>query len=55
MEGWDSIVAVEPDDTLDHVVVTDVVWPGFTYGDLLFCRAGVRLRAPRRPVDPLES
>ncbi|GAB3399507.1 hypothetical protein GCM10027569_01640 [Flindersiella endophytica] len=48
-----EIVSVEPDETLDHVVVTDLVWPGFHFGDLLFCRAGVRLRAPRRLVDPV--
>lgn len=48
-----EIVAVEPDETLDHAVVTDIVWPGFAFGDLLFCRSGVRLRAPRRLVDPV--
>ncbi|MEU5878946.1 hypothetical protein [Spirillospora sp. NPDC047279] len=46
-----EIFAVSVDETAGEVTVEDVVWPGFRFGDLLFCRAGVHLRAPSRLID----
>lgn len=48
-----EIFAVTTDDHLNHVVVEQVLWPGYRWGDLLFCRAGVHARAPRRLIDPV--
>jgi hypothetical protein len=33
-------------------VVDSLLWPGFHFGDLLFCRAGVHVRAPSHLIDP---
>jgi hypothetical protein len=33
------------------VTVEEVLWPGFWFGDLLFSRAGVRVRAPQHLID----
>ncbi|MEV4003833.1 hypothetical protein [Actinomadura sp. NPDC049753] len=44
-----SAVVQDPDAT--HVTVEEVLWPGFWFGDLLFSRAGVRVRAPRHLID----
>jgi len=46
-----EIFAVVQDDTLDEVVLEDVLWSGFRFGALLFARAGVRVRAPATLVD----
>ncbi|GAA0330261.1 hypothetical protein NE235_23950 [Actinoallomurus spadix] len=46
-----EIFAVTTDEDADAVTVEDVLWPGHRFGDLLFCRAGVRVRAPSRLVD----
>jgi hypothetical protein len=46
-----EIFAVTRDDTLDTVIVDGVLWPGFFFGDLLFCRAGVHVRAPAALID----
>ncbi|MEW2352864.1 hypothetical protein [Spirillospora sp. NPDC029432] len=46
-----EIFAVSVDESAGAVTVEDVLWPGFRFGDLLFCRAGVRVRAPSRLLD----
>lgn len=46
-----EIFAVERDETAAEVTLEEVLWPGFRFGTLLFCRAGVRVRAPSRLVD----
>ncbi|RKS79859.1 hypothetical protein BZB76_1338 [Actinomadura pelletieri DSM 43383] len=46
-----EIFAVVPDPAATGVVLEEVLWPGFWFGDLLFSRAGVRVRAPRHLVD----
>ncbi len=46
-----EIAAVEEDPAATAVTVVEVLWPGFWFGDLLFSRAGVRVRAPRHLVD----
>ncbi|MFJ9821312.1 hypothetical protein ACIRU3_39855 [Streptomyces sp. NPDC101151] len=40
--------AADPDAA---IVVTDVLWPGLWLGDILFCRAGVRVRAGARHAE----
>ncbi|WP_130348828.1 hypothetical protein [Herbihabitans rhizosphaerae] len=47
-----EIAAVVPDPDATQVTVEDVLWPGFWFGDLLFARAGVRVRAPEELIDP---
>jgi hypothetical protein len=47
-----EIFEVVPDEAAGAVVLEDVLWPGFRFGDLLVCRAGVRVRAPSALVDP---
>ncbi len=47
-----EIFAVVEDPGAVGVTVEEVLWPGFWFGDLLFCRAGVRVRAPRHLIDP---
>ncbi|GAB3985114.1 hypothetical protein GCM10029978_096880 [Actinoallomurus acanthiterrae] len=47
-----EIFAVSTDEDADQVMVEGIVWPGFRFGDLLFCRAGVHVRAPSRLIDP---
>ncbi|MFD0531918.1 hypothetical protein ACFQ1I_43790 [Kitasatospora arboriphila] len=46
-----EIVEVEQaDDPAAPIEVTEVLWPGLMLGELLFSRAGVRVRAaPRTP------
>ncbi|MER5261910.1 hypothetical protein ABTZ99_07515 [Actinosynnema sp. NPDC002837] len=46
-----EIVAVVQDPSATSVTVEEVLWPGFWFGDLLFSRAGVRVRAPRHLID----
>lgn len=46
-----ELVDVVADDTLDEVVVDDVLWPGFRMGELIVLRAGVAVRAPRDLLD----
>ncbi|MES9602828.1 hypothetical protein [Actinomadura sp. NPDC000929] len=46
-----EISAVVQDPGATRVTVEEVLWPGFWFGDLLFCRAGVRVRAPRHLID----
>ncbi|MEV0665247.1 hypothetical protein ACIBI3_30690 [Actinomadura luteofluorescens] len=46
-----EIVAVVQDPNATRVTVEEVLWPGFWFGDLLFSRAGVRVRAPRHLID----
>jgi len=46
-----EIFAVVQDPSATSVTVEEVLWPGWWFGDLLFSRAGVRVRAPRRLVD----
>ena len=48
-----EIFAVVEEPGATRVTVDAVLWPGFWFGDLLFCRAGVRVRAPRHLVDPV--
>lgn len=49
-----EIAAAELDPALgDDVLVEEEVWPGFWFGDLVFARAGVRVRCgPDAPLDP---
>jgi hypothetical protein len=46
-----EVFAVEQDPSATGVTVEEVLWPGLWFGDLLFSRAGVRVRAPRHLVD----
>jgi hypothetical protein len=46
-----EIFAVVQDPSATNVIVEEVLWPGFWFGDLLFSRAGVRVRAPRHLID----
>lgn len=46
-----EVFAVTEDPDATSVTVKDVLWPGFWFGDLLFSRAGVRVRAPRHLID----
>ncbi|KAB2348014.1 hypothetical protein [Actinomadura rudentiformis] len=46
-----EIFAVVQDPGATHVTLEEVLWPGFWFGDLLFSRAGVRVRAPRHLID----
>jgi outer membrane protein assembly factor BamB len=46
-----EIFAVVQDPSVANVTVEEVLWPGFWFGDLLFSRAGVRVRAPRHLID----
>jgi hypothetical protein len=46
-----EVVAVVQDPSATSVTVEEVLWPGFWFGDLLFSRAGVRVRAPRHLID----
>ncbi|SDF40308.1 hypothetical protein SAMN05216553_101462 [Lentzea fradiae] len=46
-----EIVDVVQDPSATSVTVEEVLRPGFWFGDLLFNRAGVRVRAPRHLVD----
>lgn len=39
------------DPSVTSVTVEEVLWPGFWFGDLLFSRAGVRVRAPQHLID----
>lgn len=48
-----EVFAVTTDETVDEIAVEQVLWPGYRWGDLLFSRAGVHVRAPRRLVDPV--
>jgi hypothetical protein len=47
-----EIFAVVEDPSAAHATLEEVLWPGFWFGDLLFNRAGVRVRAPRDLIDP---
>lgn len=46
-----EVFAVVQDPSATSVIVEEVLWPGFWFGDLLFSRAGVRVRAPRHLID----
>jgi hypothetical protein len=46
-----EIFGVSADETVDTVTVENILWPGFRFGDLLFCRAGVHVRAPSHLLD----
>jgi hypothetical protein len=46
-----EIFAVVQDPSATSVTVEEVLWPGLWFGDLLFSRAGVRVRAPQHLVD----
>ncbi|TQM38193.1 hypothetical protein [Pseudonocardia cypriaca] len=50
-----EIFAVVADDSATTATVEDVLWPGHWYGDLLFSRAGVRVRAPGHLIDPVTA
>jgi hypothetical protein len=50
-----EIFAVVADEDATTVTVEDVLWPGYWFGDLLFSRAGVRVRAPGHLVDPIAA
>ncbi|QKW22860.1 hypothetical protein HUT16_30580 [Kitasatospora sp. NA04385] len=43
------VPAEDPDAPVE---LLDVLWPGFTFGELLFTRAGVRVRAGARVAEP---
>ncbi|BAJ32211.1 MULTISPECIES: aminoglycoside phosphotransferase family protein [Kitasatospora] len=43
------VPAEDPDAPIE---LLDVLWPGFTFGELLFVRAGVRVRAGARVAEP---
>lgn len=49
-----EVATAEPDSALgDAVLVEEEVWPGLWFGDLVFARAGVRVRCgPDTPFDP---
>ncbi|MEV0729342.1 hypothetical protein [Polymorphospora sp. NPDC050346] len=47
-----EIFAVETDESAVTATLQEVLWPGFRFGDLQFCRAGVRVRAPSWLIDP---
>jgi hypothetical protein len=46
-----EVFTVMQDPSATGVTVEDVLWPGLWFGDLLFSRAGVRVRAPRHLID----
>lgn len=46
-----EVFAVVHDPSVTSVTVEEVLWPGLWFGDLLFSRAGVRVRAPQDLVD----
>ncbi|GAA1939163.1 hypothetical protein [Amycolatopsis minnesotensis] len=46
-----EIFAVVPDPSATNATVEEVLWPGLWFGDLLFSRAGVRVRAPQHLID----
>ncbi|MBE1495325.1 hypothetical protein H4696_002425 [Amycolatopsis lexingtonensis] len=46
-----EVFAVVQDPAATRVTVEEVLWPGLWFGDLLFSRAGVRVRAPRHLID----
>jgi hypothetical protein len=46
-----EIVAVLTDPSATAVTVEEILWPGFMFGDLLFSRAGTKVRAPQHLVD----
>jgi outer membrane protein assembly factor BamB len=46
-----EIFAVVQDPSATNATVEEVLWPGFWFGNLLFSRAGVRVRAPRHLID----
>lgn len=46
-----EIVAVTRDDSLDHVALEGIYWPGLRLGDLNLQRAGAHVRAPSHLVD----
>ena len=48
-----EVAAAEPDPALgDAVLVEEEIWPGLWFGDLVFARAGVRVRCgPGAPFD----
>ena len=46
-----EVFAVVQDPDATSATVEEVLWPGFWFGDLLFSRAGVRVRAPRHLID----
>ncbi|WP_147256536.1 hypothetical protein [Pseudonocardia hierapolitana] len=50
-----EIFAVVSDESAPAATVEDVLWPGHWYGDLLFSRAGVRVRAPGHLIDPVTA
>ena len=51
---YHEIVEVEESpDAAERVEVARVLWPGLTYGDLLFSRAGVRVRCRPGILDPV--
>lgn len=45
-------IAAAEEHAHDRVVVAGERWPGLAWGDLVFLRAGVAVRAPRSLVDP---
>ncbi|ALG09762.1 hypothetical protein [Kibdelosporangium phytohabitans] len=46
-----EVFAVVQDPSATSVTVEEVLWPGLWFGDLLFSRAGVRVRAPQHLLD----
>lgn len=46
-----EIFTVVQDPSATSVTVEEVLWPGLWFGDLLFSRAGVRVRAPQYLID----
>jgi hypothetical protein len=46
-----EICAVTTDETAECVTLEGIRWRGFRFGDLMFCRAGVHVRAPSRLLD----
>ena len=48
-----EVFAVVQDPAATSVTVEEVLWPGLWFGDLLFSRAGVRVRSPRHFIDAM--
>ena len=47
-----EVAAAELDPALDDALLVEEIWPGFWFGDLIFARAGVRVRyGPAAPFD----
>ena len=48
-----EVAVAELDPALDDTLLIEEIWPGFWFGDLVFARAGVRVRCgPAAPFEP---